>query len=153
MAVPSTGPITMLGVAQERKYGSYGFGTISSPITMFDLLNGGGANAFPSLNSCPQPNVPSYSMSGWYGYNQTASCVSCVPSFLRFSNTNFTACSSEPNIFYTTSSTPFAPWQDNSPIFNDDTCSSPALSGYYSNGLQSAKYFNGNWGRVSPCQI
>jgi hypothetical protein len=84
MAVPSSGAITMLGIAQERKYGLYGFGTISFPITMFDLLNGGGSNGFPALNACPQFSTPSYSMSGWYGYNQTASCGSCDAVLLRF---------------------------------------------------------------------
>jgi len=41
MAVPSSGTLTMLGLAQERKYGTYGSGTISFSILMTDLINGG----------------------------------------------------------------------------------------------------------------
>jgi len=156
MAVPDSGAITMLGIAQERKYGSYGFGTISSPITMFDLLNGGGANAFPSLNSCPQPNVPSYSMSGWYGYNQTASCGGgCTDTFLGFEDADgdpFAACfSKNPLTFYTQSAFPVAPWQDDSPVFSVDTCSGPLSPGWYSNGEEVAFFDGGAWENVMPC--
>jgi hypothetical protein len=41
MAVPSSGTLTMLGLAQEALYGTYGSGTITSPIHMYDLVNGG----------------------------------------------------------------------------------------------------------------
>ena len=116
MAVPGSGAITMLGIAQERKYGAYGFGTISFPITMFDLLNGGGNNGFPALNECPQPNVPSYSMSGWYGYNQTESCGECYETILYNAEGDpFEACySDKPLPFYKPSDSPEAPWQDDS---------------------------------------
>ena len=34
MAVPSSGVLTMLGIAQERKFSTYGTGTISNPILL-----------------------------------------------------------------------------------------------------------------------
>lgn len=154
MAVPDSGPITMLAVAQERKYGTYGSGTISFPITMFDLLNGGGSNGFPALNECPYANTPSYSMSGWYGYNQTASCGGgCVPTYLGFGfESPEEACFfSEQLEFYTTSTMPEAPWRDNSPIFSDNRCSGPVLDGWYSDGREVAYYSRGRWNEVLPC--
>jgi len=151
MAVPSSGAITMLGIAQERKYGSYGFGTISSPITMFDLLNGGGANAFPSLNTCPQPNTPSYSMSGWYGYNQSASCSTCYEIFLSFGDETFQACNGEFTQYFT-STEPFQPpWMSGAEIYTDPACQIKAQDGYYSNGSEYGFYFRGEWGEMGFC--
>ena len=73
MAVPSSGTLTMLGIAQERKYGTYGSGTISYAILMTDLINGGGSNSFPALNtlspSKPNTSTP-HAMNEWYGYDQ-----------------------------------------------------------------------------------
>ena len=153
MAVPSTGAITMLGVAQERKYGTYGSGTISSPITMFDLLNGGGANAFPALNECPQPNTPSYSMSGWYGYDERASCGGCAATTLTFDfkDPNAACGSREPLTFYTSSTTPGAPWQDGAAIYSDSKCSDPVLNGWYSNAQEAAFWDGRGWIDVFPC--
>jgi hypothetical protein len=154
MAVPGTGAITMLGVAQERKYGTYGSGTISSPITMFDLLNGGGANAFPALNQCPQPNTPSYSMSGWYGYNQTASCSSCkeVEAFYDREDP-FSACISEPVVLFSSSTNLSAPWEEGVPFYEDPACSQPAPGGWYSNREEVAYWDDkaGKWTIIELC--
>lgn len=154
MAVPSSGPITMLGIAQERKYGTYGFGTISYPITMFDLINGGGANGFPGLNVCPQPNVPSYSMSGWYGYNQTATCGGCVQVELQYDRfDSFLACNSEPLIYSTDSSIPQFPWQDGGRVYTDDTCTDIAPGGWYSSPPEVAFWDakKGTWTIIELC--
>lgn len=73
MAVPDSGILTMLGIAQERKFSTYGTGTISNPILYTDLINGGGLNSFPALKtSCN--TTPTYSLNSWYGYDQD-----CVP--------------------------------------------------------------------------
>jgi len=76
MAVPSTGTLTMLGIAQERKFSTYGSGTISNPILMTDLINGGGNNSFPALNTAspakPNTSTP-HAVSEWYGYDQDGS--------------------------------------------------------------------------------
>ena len=73
MAVPSSGTLTMLGIAQERKFGTYGSGTITYAILMTDLINGGGSNSFPALNtlspSKPNTSTP-HAMNEWYGYDQ-----------------------------------------------------------------------------------
>jgi hypothetical protein len=60
MAVPSSGALTMLGLAQEALYGTYGSGTITSPIYMYDLVNGGNSagsgNSYPTINQGCTPN-------------------------------------------------------------------------------------------------
>lgn len=57
MAVPTTGTITMLGLAQEVKFGTYGSGGLMPhAIKMSDLINGGGQNFFPAINTGCTPN-------------------------------------------------------------------------------------------------
>ena len=60
MAVPSSGTLTMLGLAQEALYGTYGSGTITSPIHLYDLVNGGNSagsgNSYPTINQDCTPN-------------------------------------------------------------------------------------------------
>jgi hypothetical protein len=91
MAVPSSGTLTMLGLARERKYSSYvSTGIIPYPILMTDLINGGGLNAFLPLNtnspSKPNTSIP-HSMSEWYSYDQDyVPPVACDDIELRFTN-------------------------------------------------------------------
>ena len=63
MAVPTSGILTLLGLAQEALYGTYGSGTITSPIHLYDLVNGGNSagsgNSYPTVNTCCTPNPAS----------------------------------------------------------------------------------------------
>ena len=73
MAVPDSGVLTMEGIAQERKFSTYGTGSFLYPILYTDLINGGGLNSFPALKtSCN--TTPTYALNSWYGYDQD-----CVP--------------------------------------------------------------------------
>ena len=60
MAVPTSGTLTLLGLAQEALYGTYGSGTITYPIHLYDLVNGGDSagsgNSYPTVNTCCTPN-------------------------------------------------------------------------------------------------
>lgn len=60
MAVPTSGVLTMQGLAQEALYGTYGSGTITSPIRLYDLVNGGNTNgsgnSYPAVNQNCLPN-------------------------------------------------------------------------------------------------
>ena len=60
MAVPSSGVLTLEGIAQEALYGTYGSGTITAPIHMYDLVNGGNSagsgNSYPTVNTACIPN-------------------------------------------------------------------------------------------------
>ena len=82
MAVPTTGGISLRNLARERLYGSYGGGgTITGPVFMFDLMNGGNAagsgDSYPPVNGGngntdpTLPNPPGAGALGnWRGYCQ-----------------------------------------------------------------------------------
>jgi len=60
MAVPTSGALSMLDIAQEALYGTWGSGTITGPISMYDMINGGNAhgsgNSYPTVNDDCTPN-------------------------------------------------------------------------------------------------
>ena len=63
MAVPSSGTLSMQSLAQECLYGTYGSGTITGPISMYNLVNGGNTgggatsgNTYPTINTGCDPN-------------------------------------------------------------------------------------------------
>ena len=87
--IPTTGNIRMQLFARERLYGNYGGGgTITGPISMYNLMNGGstggGANSgenYPAVNGqCGNvdptiPNPPGNgSFGNWRGYYQDWIC-------------------------------------------------------------------------------
>ena len=58
MAVPSSGTLSMLDIAQECKHGTYGSGSITGPISMYNLINGGNTGGavtsgetYPTINT------------------------------------------------------------------------------------------------------
>ena len=60
MAVPTSGALSMLNIAQEALYGTWGSGTITGPISIYDMVNGGNANgsgnSYPTVNQNCTPN-------------------------------------------------------------------------------------------------
>ena len=60
MAVPTSGVLTMKGLAQEVLYGTYGSGDVTGSIHMYDLINGGNSagsgNSYPAINTGCTPN-------------------------------------------------------------------------------------------------
>ena len=61
MAVPSAyAALSTLALAQEALYGTWGSGTITHPISLYDLVNGGQAggsgNSYPVVNQDCTPN-------------------------------------------------------------------------------------------------
>ena len=60
MAVPGSGTLSMKSIAQEALYGTYGSGTITNPISLYDMVNGGQANGsgnnYPTVNTACLPN-------------------------------------------------------------------------------------------------
>jgi len=60
MAVPTSGALSMQDIAQEALYGTWGSGTITGPISMYDMINGGNAhgsgNYYPTVNDDCTPN-------------------------------------------------------------------------------------------------
>jgi len=63
MAVPGSGTLSMLNIAQEALYGTWGSGTITGPISLYDMVNGGNANgsgnSYPTVNTNCLPNPAS----------------------------------------------------------------------------------------------
>ena len=60
MAVPTSGTLSLKAIAQEALYGTYGSGTITNPIHLYDLVNGGNSagsgNSYPTVNTACLPN-------------------------------------------------------------------------------------------------
>lgn len=81
MAVPSSGQLDMLKLAREKVYDNYNSSSgITTPISMYDLVNGGNTNGsgvsydITNTASCSRPNTSTpHSMSEWYGYDHDAS--------------------------------------------------------------------------------
>jgi len=80
MAVPGSGTLSMLNIAQEALYGTWGSGTITGPISLYDMVNGGNTNgsgnSYPTVNTGCLPNPASSSGSfvwnlGIRNYNWT----------------------------------------------------------------------------------
>jgi len=72
MAVPTSETLSQLALAQEALYGTYGSGTITGPISLYDMINGGNTNgsgnSYPTVNqSClPNPISRGVEMDGVY---------------------------------------------------------------------------------------
>jgi len=60
MAVPSSGQLSQLAMAQEALYGTYGSGSVTGPISLYDMVNGGNTNgsgnSYPTINTACTPN-------------------------------------------------------------------------------------------------
>ena len=77
MAVPRSGEISMIALAQERLYGTYGDGRVSGQISLSDLVDGGNqggsGESYPELNTesreLPNTSGPK-SFSSWRQYIQ-----------------------------------------------------------------------------------
>jgi hypothetical protein len=102
MAVPTSGQLTLEGLAQECYYGTYGSGTITDPIYISDLINGGnGAGSgmvYPPINTqSPQhPNSPIFS--DFYGYDSTYSPITTYPIVLYYDQFDpYVACANPGN--------------------------------------------------------
>lgn len=60
MAVPTSGALSIKDMAQEALYGTWGSGAITSPISLYDLVNGGNTHgsgdSYPTVNDNCTPN-------------------------------------------------------------------------------------------------
>lgn len=86
MAVPSSGTLNQLGLAQECLNGTYGSGSISGRICLETLVTSGqcgsGSETYPAINtnSASHPNTSTpHEFSEFYGYDKDA-----VSAILRF---------------------------------------------------------------------
>ena len=82
MAIPTSGVLSIYAMAQEALYGTYGSGTITGPISIYDMVNGGNShgsgNNYPTVNDNCSPNpiertaVPLYQMYQSSQFNDSA---------------------------------------------------------------------------------
>lgn len=80
MAVPSSGALSMRGLAREKVYDNYSSAsTPTAPYSMYDLVNGGNTNGSgvsfdaTNTNSSSYPNTSTpHQMSEWYSYDHDA---------------------------------------------------------------------------------
>ena len=60
MEGPTSGALNMLNMAREALYGTWGSGTITVPISLYDMVNGVNANgstvSYPTVNDNCTPN-------------------------------------------------------------------------------------------------
>ena len=82
MAVPSSGELSMLGLANEKYEDDYTAGESLGAISMYDLINGGDTNGsgaqggyeVTNTNSSSYPDTTTpHRMSEWYSYDHDAS--------------------------------------------------------------------------------
>ena len=142
MAVPGSGTLTLLGIAQERYYSTYGTGTITGPIVYTDLINGGNTGGsgmnYPALNtssaSLPTTSTP-WPMDEWYSYDQSASS-SCTAVTLKYNATVAKdACiSKRPITLYTDYPTGIF----THPLYTNSGCTTSAATGYYTTGVSGS---------------
>ena len=162
MAVPSSGTLTMLGLARERKLGNYFSSvTLFYPILMTDLINGGGLNSFPALNvnspSKPNTSTP-HSMSEWYSYDQDyAPPAECEVIDLRYTmkfRSGQDAC--EAGSVFVYSNNPGQNWIAGE-LFSSETCKAGvyAPSGAYSDGKSWGVWDSvaGKFSSIGFCQF
>tara|TARA_Y100000034_G_scaffold28667_1_gene34493 strand:+ start:2590 stop:2853 length:264 start_codon:yes stop_codon:yes gene_type:complete len=82
MAVPASGELSMLGLANEKYENDYDAGEALGLISMYDLFNGGNTNGseaqggyeVTNTNSTAYPDTSTpHKMSEWYSYDHDAS--------------------------------------------------------------------------------
>ena len=87
MAVPSSGALSLLDMAQECAYGTWGSGSITNPISVRDLVAGGNSygsgQSYPSINTSSSSYPPSttpVTFQSFYSYDQDASSLTSYTS-------------------------------------------------------------------------
>lgn len=152
MAVPSSGTLTLLGIAQERYYGTYGTGSITGPIVFTDLYRGGNSGgsgmSYPPLNSRSGISTnPPHEIRDWYGYEQNSRPALRSVS-LGTGRDSDEACFARMETFYTED--PDRPF--NTPLYTDSGGTRTAPSAIYSNGREWSEWDGRErWGPQEIC--
>ena len=120
MAVPTSGAISMLGLAQEAFYGTYGTGVIAEPIHLYDLVNGGDSagsgDDYPTVNSGCTPNPVTRSSTPllqMYKYQEGQPTIGPITLYVNSNQAATASDLSEGDILFTDSSlqTLFGQWE------------------------------------------
>ena len=158
MAVPTSGQLTLEGLAQECYYGTYGSGIITDPIYISDLIAGGNAAGsgmvYPPINQqSPQfPINPTFSE--FYGYDSTYSPVTTFPIVLYYDPFDpIVACANPGNqqTYYMDTSTYLGSTQ----LWDNSSGTIPSQHGFYAQFTGRPRYVQewdgANFTFNSPC--
>ena len=149
--VPSTGALSMQGLAREKQFDSYlSLGTPYTPISLLDLaetfVNFDGTNT----NGVNYPNGSKpHAMSEWYGYDHDygLSCSSLYSRTLGYATTLLgDPCSQIQRTYYTNNSS----WTSSTQLYRNQGGNScvPANAGFYyedsNGGVSPVRQWNGS---------
>ena len=119
MAVPTSGVLSMYAIAQEALYGTYGSGTITGPISIYDMVNGGNlkgsGNSYPTVNDDCTPNPvdrTSTSLLQMYKVEEGQTTIGPITLYVNSTEAATAADVTNGDILFTDSSlqTPFGAW-------------------------------------------
>ena len=159
MAVPSSGTLTMLGLAREKEYNNYSStSTPTGPYSLYDLVRGGNTNgsgvSFAQTNTM-SPSYPSnttpYEISDWYGYDHDYS------SLISFSSgpvatTGALACAqgAPSATYYHDGSGTFPAVGDN--VYTNSSGTTALSNGFYKIFIQYMQVSNGVVSLINNCR-
>ena len=168
MTVPSSGAISMLGLAKEKVYNNYGAsGTPTAPYTMKDLAEGGNSGgsgvSFEATNTTapyPDDDTP-HGMNEWRSYSHSAA----LPSFTVYyyaskcSDQSCVCSSSSTMTVYSNTATSVGDiFENERTIYQDSAGTTLAPSYWYAEGTSagdnSGKWSNsssGSWTSTQTC--
>lgn len=149
MAVPSSGELSMAGLAKEKQFDDYNStSTPYTPISLLDLaetfVNFDGTNT----NGVSYPNSSKpHAMSEWYGYDHDygLTCSSLYAHNVGYNPSFALVCDARTRNYYTNSSN----WLSSTQLYRDQGGNScvPANAGYYykaGSGATPVRYWNGS---------
>jgi|TARA_R110000796_G_scaffold60184_8_gene138913 hypothetical protein len=134
MAVPGSGTLVLKELAQECYYGTYGSGTITPPIYLSDLVNGGNAAGsgmvYPAINTLSPQHPTTTVFSDFYGYDQSYAPVLVYAITLAFNPADpQDACLfGTQSTFYIDSNTT---WLNATQLWDNSGATIPSAPGFY----------------------
>ena len=136
MAVPSSGALSLLDMAQECAYGTWGSGSITNPISVRDLVAGGNSygsgQSYPSINTSSSSYPPSstpVTFQSFYSYDKDASSVTSFSASFGGGSGKAVCGSSTGVTYYHDGSGTYPAVNDN--VYTDSGATNPMADNYY----------------------
>ena len=151
MAVPSSGTLSMLGLAREKQWDDYNSTSSTyTPISLLDLAETFANFDGTNTNGVDYPDTSKpHAMSEWYGYDHDygIQCNTLVSYQLgRTATLSADPCSANAKQYYADNSTWSSATALYSPIIGSSACE-PAAAGFYyysGGGTNPVRQWNGN---------
>jgi len=157
MAVPSSGALSLLDMAQECAYGTWGSGSITNPISVRDLVAGGNSygsgQSYPSINTSSSSYPPSstpVTFNSFYSYDKDASSLTSFSSSSGTTNSKAVCSQSIDQTYYHDGSSSHPAVNDS--VYSDSGGSSALSDGHYkTSGLGGITVASGDVSAVFTC--